>query len=169
MEAWRGASGRSVVDKLMEVDVKTRLPDDLLVKMDIATMAHGLEARSPFLDPELMELGASIPAAFKLRGTGKKIVLREALRGWVPDETLDRPKWGFSVPLAKWFREELREYLAEVLFDPVTTSRGYFRTDAIRRDYDLHVQGRADNAARLWALLVLELWHREFVDRPGVT
>jgi asparagine synthase (glutamine-hydrolysing) len=167
MDAWRGASGRSVVDKLMEVDVKTRLPDDLLVKMDIATMAHGLEARSPFLDPELMELGASIPASFKVRGTAKKIVLREALRGWVPDETLDRPKWGFSVPLAKWFREELREYLADVLFDPVTTSRGYFRTDAIRRDFDLHVQGRADNAARLWALLVLELWHREFVDRPG--
>jgi asparagine synthase (glutamine-hydrolysing) len=163
---WRAASGESVIDHLLEVDVKTYLPGDLLVKMDIATMAHSLEARSPFLDPEIMDLGASLPPDLKVRGTEKKVVLRDALRGWIPDSILDRPKWGFAIPLAEWFRNDLREYVAEVLFDPRTTARGYFRQDVIRQYYQSHVDGRMDNSPRLWALLMLELWHREFIDQP---
>jgi asparagine synthase (glutamine-hydrolysing) len=167
-DPWSAASGEALIDRLLEVDVMSYLPGDLLVKMDIATMAHSLEARSPFLDHELMELAASLPAELKVQGTQKKVVLRDALRGWLPDSLLDRPKWGFAIPLAHWFRNDLRGYLAEVLFDPVTTERGYFHGDVVRQYYDSHVSGRMDNAPRLWALLVLELWHREFIDQPAL-
>jgi asparagine synthase (glutamine-hydrolysing) len=166
-DAWAATSGESIIDKLMEVDVKTYLPGDLLVKMDIATMAHSLEARSPFLDPEVMELGASLPADLKIRGTQKKVILRDALRGWIPDTVLDRPKWGFAIPLAEWFRNDLRDYLAGILFDPITEGRGYFRDGVVREYFDSHVTGRMDNSPRLWALLMLELWHREFVDQTA--
>ena len=94
-------------------------------------MAYGLEARSPFLDHELMELAASIPASLKVRGSEKKWILREALRGWLPDEILDRPKQGFSVPLSGWLRGDLRAWSREVLLDRETLDRGYF---APRRD-----------------------------------
>src|SRR5207245_3045174 len=98
-DAWDAASGPSPVDTMQKVDSGTYLPGDLLVKMDIATMAFGLEARSPFLDSQLMEFAATIPASEKIRRLGTKVVLRDALRGWVPAEILDRPKHGFSVPL----------------------------------------------------------------------
>lgn len=167
-DPWEAASGETLIDHLLEVDVKTYLPGDLLVKMDIATMAHSLEARSPFLDHELMEFAATLPARLKIRGTEKKVALRDALRGWIPDAALDRPKWGFGVPLGDWFRNDLRGYLADVLFDPVTTRRGYFRDGFVRKVFDGHVAGRADNSLQLWALLMLELWHREFIDQSCV-
>jgi asparagine synthase (glutamine-hydrolysing) len=163
---WNDASGEDLLDIMLEVDVKTSLPGDLLVKMDIATMAHSLEARSPFLDPDVMQLAASLPPSLKARGAQKKVVLRQALRGWVPDDILDRPKWGFAIPLGEWFRNDLREYVADVLFDPRTMGRGYFRPEVIQGYFESHVNGRADNSPRIWALVMLELWHREFVDSP---
>jgi asparagine synthase (glutamine-hydrolysing) len=162
---WDAATGNSIVDVMLEVDVETYLPGDLLVKMDIATMAHSLEARSPLLDPEVMELGASLPAELKLRGNEKKVVLRDALRDWLPDDLLDRKKMGFGVPLPNWFRNELREYVRDVLLDPGTIDRGYFREDYVRGLITTHVEGKQDASSRLWALLMLELWHRAFVDR----
>ena len=111
---------------MLEVDVATYLPDDLLAKIDIATMAHSLEARSPLLDHELMEFAASIPAELKVRGTREEVVLRDALRGWLPDEILDRPKQGFGVPLGDWLRGDLRDWARDVLLDPATLDRGYF-------------------------------------------
>jgi len=163
-EPWHRASGSDLVDVLLEVDVNTYLPGDLLVKMDIATMAHSLEARSPLLDHELMEFAASVPAELKLRGMEKKILLRDAVRTWLPDEILDRPKMGFAVPLADWFRHELRGYATDVLLDPRTLDRGYFRPEAVRGLIERHVGGLEDCSPKLWALLVAELWHREFVD-----
>jgi asparagine synthase (glutamine-hydrolysing) len=162
---WREASGSSAIDVMLEVDVETYLPGDLLVKMDIATMAYSLEARSPFLDHELMEFAASLPPELKLQGTDKKVALRGALRGWIPDDILDRPKMGFGVPIHDWFRGELRGYVEDVLFDPVARARGYFEERAIRELIDRHVRGQEDTSYRIWALLVHELWHREFVDR----
>jgi asparagine synthase (glutamine-hydrolysing) len=162
---WHHASGASRLDVLLETDVNTYLPGDLLVKMDIATMAHSLEARSPLLDPEVMELAASLPAELKLRGMEKKVVLRDALRGWIPESILDRPKQGFGVPIPEWFRNDLRDYVCDVLLDPVTLDRGYFRQQYVRSMLDSHFQGREDTSPRLWALLMLELWHREFVDK----
>jgi asparagine synthase (glutamine-hydrolysing) len=165
--AWEAASGDHVLDVMLETDVKTYLPGDLLVKMDIATMAYGLEARSPFLDDEMMQLAASIPAGVKMHGGRKKAVLRDALRGWVPDDVLDKPKQGFCVPLAEWFRSDLREMTEDVLLDPGTLSRGYFREREVAGLLESHAARRTDESRRIWALLVLELWHREVAERPA--
>jgi asparagine synthase (glutamine-hydrolysing) len=164
---WGGASGGSVVDRMLEADVSTYLVDDLIAKIDIATMAHALEARSPFLDHELMELAASIPADLKVRGGEKKWILRRALRGWLPDDILDRPKQGFSVPLSAWLRGDLRPWACEVLLDRDTLDRGYFEPAAVRGLLDRHAAGADADAKRIWALMMLELWHREFIDAPS--
>jgi asparagine synthase (glutamine-hydrolysing) len=166
--AWDDASGNAPLDRMLEVDATTYLPGDLLVKMDIATMAHALEARSPLLDHELMAMAAAIPAELKLRGRRKKAVLRDALREWLPDSLLDRPKQGFSIPAARWFRGDLRDFASEVLLDPRTRERGYFRPEAVKDLLDRHAAGAADESPRIWSLMVLELWHREFVDRAAV-
>jgi asparagine synthase (glutamine-hydrolysing) len=162
---WHAASGAAVLDVMLEVDVATYLVDDLIAKIDIATMAHGLEARSPFLDHRMMELAASIPADLKVRGAQKKWILREALRGWLPDETLDRPKQGFSIPESDWLRGDLQGFAREVLLDRGSLDRGYFAPSAVRALIDRHAAGADGEARRVWALLVLELWHRECVDR----
>jgi asparagine synthase (glutamine-hydrolysing) len=168
--AWAETTGDSVVDKMLEVDVNTYLPDDLLVKADIASMAHSLEARSPLLDHELMEFAASIPARSKLHGSERKVVFRDSLRGWIPDQVLDGPKRGFALPMVgDWFRGELREYITEVLTDPITLGRGYFREEYVRRMLSRHLEGSAQYDGRLWTLMMLELWHREIVDPPGVS
>ncbi len=164
-EPWREASGRSRLDVLLEVDVRTYLPGDLLAKIDTATMAHSLEARSPFLDPEMMQFAAAIPVQMKLHGMQKKLVLRDALRAWLPESILDRPKQGFSVPLADWLRGELREYSHEVLLDPSSFSRERFRPEAVRELLDGHLAGQ-DHSHRIWALLMLELWRAEVVEDP---
>jgi asparagine synthase (glutamine-hydrolysing) len=159
--AWNGASGGDSLNAMLGADVATYLPDDLLVKMDIATMAYSVEARSPFLDHELMEFAAGLPADFKLDGSSQKRVLKEAFRGILPDEVMDRPKQGFAVPLRSWFRNELREMPGEVLLDPRALGRGYFRPGAVERLIAEHRDGAADHSLRLWVLLQLETWHRE--------
>jgi asparagine synthase (glutamine-hydrolysing) len=164
-EPWREASGHSRLDQLLEVDVRTYLPGDLLTKIDVATMAHSLEARSPFLDPEMMQFAAAIPAEMKLHGMQKKVVLRDALRAWLPESILDRPKQGFSVPLAEWLRGDLREYSREVLLDQSSLSRERFRPGAVRELLDGHLAGE-DHSHRIWALMMLELWKAEVVDEP---
>jgi asparagine synthase (glutamine-hydrolysing) len=162
---WQGSSGDDVLDKMLEVDVATYLPDDLITKIDIATMAYALEARSPLLDHQLMEFAASIPADLKVRGREKKWIFRQALRGWIPDEILDRPKQGFSVPVGEWFRHELRDLVRDVLLDPGTLDRGYFRPATVVSILDRHSAGDDAEAKPLWALFMFELWHREFLDR----
>ena len=152
------------VNRLLDVDVRTYLPGDLLVKMDIATMAHSLEVRSPLLDHRLMELCAGLPGAWKLAGGTTKKIFKDALRPWLPGHLLDRPKWGFAVPIASWFRQELRELATEVLLDRVALERGFFRQEGLRRLIDSHVAGTRDNGDKLWALIQLELWLRTFVD-----
>jgi asparagine synthase (glutamine-hydrolysing) len=163
-EPWRDASGSNVIDRMLEVDATTYLPGDLLPKIDIATMAYSLEARSPLLDHELMEFVASIPAEFKVRGRHKKWILREALREWLPSDILDRPKQGFMVPLSDWFRGELREHLREVLLDPGSINRDYFRPAVVTELLERHDRGADGAAKKLWSLYMFELWHREFVD-----
>ncbi len=160
-EPWVAANCNEPVDAMLAVDVETSLPGDLLVKMDVATMAHSLEARSPFLDPEVMELAASLPAELKVRGSEKKIGLRDALRGWIPDEVLDRPKMGFAVPISDWLRHDLRDWARDILLDPVARDRGWFDHGYVETTLDRHVQGVEDAWPRIWALLVLEIWLRE--------
>ncbi len=124
---WRESTARYPLDRMLDVDICTYLPDDLLAKMDTATMAHSLEARSPFLDHELMQFAAALPPRLKLRGAQKKVVLRAALRGWVPDEILDAPKQGFTVPLDEWFRGDSGTSLTRCSWTPIGCAR-IFRT-----------------------------------------
>jgi asparagine synthase (glutamine-hydrolysing) len=164
--AWTRWPASGQIDLMLSTDVQTYLPCDLLVKMDIATMAYSVEARSPFLDHRLMEFAASLPPDEKLRGSAGKRLLKRALRGRVPDEILDRPKMGFGVPLGRWFREDLRQLPADVLLDARALDRGYFRRHEVEVLIDEHRAGSADHSARLWSLLQLEMWHREVVDAP---
>jgi asparagine synthase (glutamine-hydrolysing) len=163
-EPWDASSGQEIVDVMLDVDVKTYLPDDLITKIDIATMAHALEARSPLLDHELMQFAASIPSRLKVSQHHKKWILREALREWLPPDILDRAKRGFEVPIDHWFHKELRDHAQDVLLDPGALGRGYFRTDEVTATIDRQSVGTYADAGRLWALFMLELWHREFVD-----
>ncbi len=146
------------LNEALVLDVERYLPDDLLVKVDIASMAHGLEARAPFLDHELMEYVASLPGAYKATPRTGKRVLAEALRGLLPPDVLDRPKRGFGVPLDAWFRGPLAETLREVLLSPRSRARGLFRSERIASLIDQHVAGRVAEHETLYTLLVLERW-----------
>jgi asparagine synthase (glutamine-hydrolysing) len=159
-----GSDAQDDVNRLLDVDLQTYLPGDLLVKMDIASMAHSLEVRSPLLDHELMELAAGMPGVWKLDGWETKKVFKDALRPWLPARILDRPKWGFAVPLRRWFRDELRHVPRETLLDARSLGRGYFREERIRELIQQHETATHDNADKLWALIQLELWLRTYVD-----
>jgi asparagine synthase (glutamine-hydrolysing) len=156
-----------LLGRTLHVDLMSYLPGDLLTKVDIATMAHGLEGRSPFLDHPLVEFAARLPSAFKLRRRTGKRVLRRAVADLLPPTLLDRKKMGFGLPIARWFRGELRSFLHDVLLSDTAGGRPYFRRDAVRALVDEHLAGRRDNSARLWALLMLELWCRRFLDGSG--
>jgi len=165
-DAWETFVGAHRTDRMLGVDIETYLPGDLLAKIDIATMAYSVEARSPFLDHELMEFAASLPVDLKLEGGNGKAILKSALRGVLPDEILDRPKMGFGVPLARWFREDLRFLPAEHLLDPGAATLGYLRRAEVERMVREHHSGVFDHSARIWALLQLELWHSEVLEAP---
>ena len=152
---------------MLEVDVGTYLPDDLLAKVDIATMAHSLEARSPLLDHEFMELAASLPPQLKVRGRRRRSgSCAPPCAAGVPDAILDRPKQGFVVPIAEWLRTDLRDLAHDALLDPVARGRGWFRPEAVRNLLDRHLAGVEDRSGAIWALLMLELWQREVIERP---
>ncbi|MFB3818171.1 MAG: asparagine synthase (glutamine-hydrolyzing) [Candidatus Methylomirabilales bacterium] len=165
--AFAAADGADPVDAALGADVSVYLPEDLLVKMDRASMAHGLEARSPFLDHVFMEFAAGLPAGLKLHGREKKWILRESLRGRLPDAILDRPKMGFSTPLRDWFRGELYPAAQDLLLAPGARIARYVRQEAVARMLAAHAAGRLDAGEPLWALLVLETWHRTVLEaRP---
>jgi len=162
---WDHGTADDLINRMLEVDVNTYLPDDLLVKVDIASMAYSLEARSPLLDHRLMEFAAGLPGSMKIHGAERKVVMRDALRGWIPDSILDGPKRGFGLPMAgRWFRGELRGYVTEALTDPTAASRDYFDRAYVSELLDRHQDGSRDNSMKLWALLMFEVWHREVVD-----
>ncbi len=155
----------TLLDRMLAADLETYLPDTLLPKMDIATMAHSLEARSPFLDHVLVEFAARVPGHLKLRGFTPKYVLRRAARRLLPPAILERPKQGFSLPVDPWLRGELRGYAHDLLLGPRALARGCFRPEAVRRLLDEHHSGAAEHGGRLWVLLMLEIWQRTCVDR----
>ncbi len=164
-QAMAAAAGRDPVTAASLADLVTYLPCDLMTKVDIASMAHGLECRQPFLDHQVVELAAAIPMAWKRRwGRGKRI-LAEAFPELLPDWLVRRKKMGFGVPLEHWFRHELRELTHDVLLSERALGRGYFRPEAVRLLVNEHEALTFDHSHRLWALLVLELWQREWVDR----
>ena len=158
------AAGRAAPTAAALADLVTYLPCDLMAKVDTATMAHGLECRCPMLDHRVVELAARMPQRLKFRwGRGKR-VLREAFADLLPPGIQCRGKMGFGVPLDHWFRNELRDFARDVLCDPRTQQRGLFRPAAVARLLDDHQANRADHSHRLWALLFLELWSRQWLD-----
>ncbi|MBV8857730.1 MAG: asparagine synthase (glutamine-hydrolyzing) [Acidobacteria bacterium] len=158
------ANGAGVVDAALLTDTMTYLPNDLLVKVDIATMAVSLEARSPFLDQHVIEFAASLPAGLKLRGLTTKYLLKRALKKLLPAENLTRPKMGFGVPIGHWFRGRMQPFLREQLLSERLARRGLLRPAAVRRMVDEHTRGERDHAHQLWTLLMLELWFQRFID-----
>lgn len=153
-----------IVDKTMNVDVLSYLPEDLLVKVDIASMANSLEVRSPFLDHHLMEFAASIPANVKLKGLTTKHFFKKTLLNILPKEILYRRKMGFGVPISRWFRNELKEFVRQTLLDECATKRGFFKRTYVEKLITEHQSSAKLHTYRIWALLNLELWCRTFID-----
>jgi asparagine synthase (glutamine-hydrolysing) len=165
MQPWFSGNGETdIIDRVIMADTNNYLPNDLLVKVDIASMAVSLEARAPFLDHHVMEFAASLPAAYKLRGLTTKYLLKRALKGLVPQENLSRRKMGFGVPISHWLRGELKGLLTDTILSEKAQSRGYFNFETVRHLAGQHIEGRRDYAPQLWTLMMLELWHREFID-----
>jgi asparagine synthase (glutamine-hydrolysing) len=158
------ANGSGFVDASLLADLMTYLPNDLLVKVDIATMAVSLEARSPFLDHHVIEFAASLPEKFKLRGLTTKYLLKKVLRKLLPSENLDRRKMGFGVPIGHWFRGKMQPFLREVVLSEKALNRGLFKPETVRLLVDQHTEGRRDYSHQLWTLLMLELWFQRFID-----
>jgi asparagine synthase (glutamine-hydrolysing) len=162
-QAFARSRALSQVGKIMEVDIHTYLPGDILAKVDIATMACSLEARCPFLDHQLMEWAAGLPDRFKLRKGTTKFLLKKAMEPWLPPELLGRDKHGFGVPMATWLRTSFRDLARDVLTDATARSRGLFRPEAVTGLLAEHDQGH-NHAALLWSLIQFELWHRAYAD-----
>ncbi len=157
------AGTKNRTEQAMYADFATYLPDDLLVKVDIASMAVALEGRSPFLDHEMLELTAKIPFNLKIKGLdNKKYILKEALRGIIPDEVMFRPKMGFNVPIDRWFRGELKDYAREKLLNGRLIKDNLFRKEYIEHILDQHCDTNINFSPHIWALLTLELWFEEY-------
>ncbi|HEY0346508.1 MAG TPA: asparagine synthase (glutamine-hydrolyzing) [Pyrinomonadaceae bacterium] len=165
LEPWFAkANGAGIVDASLLTDTMTYLPNDLLVKMDIASMTVSLEARSPFLDHHLMEFAASLPESLKLRGMTTKYLLKRVLKKFVPEENLTRAKMGFGVPIGHWFRGTMQPFLRETLLSEKALARGLFNRASVRQLIDQHVANKVNHEHRLWSLLMLELWFQRFID-----
>lgn len=166
--AYAECPSRDFVTQTTCADVLTYLPCDILTKVDVASMAFGLECRSPFLDHRVAELAAWMPLKYKRRGRQGKQILLDTFSDLLPASIQHRPKMGFGVPLDTWFRNELKPLLFDVLLDPKALDRGWFRADAVRQLVDEHVRGQWDHSYRLWNLLILELWQQTFLDQSTV-
>lgn len=152
------------LDEVLRVDTELHLPDNMLTKVDIASMANSLEVRAPMVDHHVMQLAASLPPRFKLRGAVGKYILRKAVRGLIPDEVIDRRKHGFAVPVAKWLRGDLREFACDLLLGKRLADRGMLNPVRIRQLIEEHLEGKADRSGWIWKLLILELWYQMVVE-----
>jgi len=151
------------LDRMIRSDFDAYLPGDLLVKVDIATMANSLELRSPLLDVNVVEWGISLPHRFKIKGFETKHILKDVARSLVPAELIDRPKMGFGIPRAEWLRSGMKELVIDTLTDTTATQRGWFNANEVKKVIDVHMTGKnKDNI--LWPILMLELWARTWLD-----
>jgi asparagine synthase (glutamine-hydrolysing) len=150
--------------QMMRVDAETYLPEDVLTKVDRMSMAHSIESRVPLLDNEVVQFASLLPASLKIKNGRRKHILKEVAATLLPADILNRRKQGFGVPLGVWFRGNLRELFADTLLSPRTLQRGYFQAPFIRQIVGEHLSGKRDHAFRLWQLVVLERWQREYVD-----
>jgi len=154
------------LDRLLYIDCKTYLVGDILTKVDRMSMATSLEVRVPLLDHKLIEFVTKVPAALKLAGTETKQLLKRVAQDLIPGEILDRPKQGFGMPLEEWINRQLRDQIQEILREPRTRQRGYVNQEYVDLILNEHRKGRRDHSQPLWGLLILELWHRRYIDNP---
>ena len=159
------AGSSDPLDAMLYIDSKTYLPGDILTKVDRMSMAVSLEARTPLLDHKLIDYVMTIPAHLKMKGQETKHIFKRAIENLVPREILHREKQGFGVPMALWINEQLRDRTRETLLEARTLQRGYFDERYIRVLLDEHERGRRNHSWSLWALFMLELWHRTFIDQ----
>jgi len=152
------------LNRMLYVDTKLWLPDDLLARGDKMSMAASLEARVPLLDHKLVEFAASLPPDLKLRTFNRKYLLRKAARKFLPRDIIDRKKKGFPVPLGIWFRNEAGSFMRDLLAPSVIKRRGLFNPASVQKLIQEHASGFADHGSVIWALISLELWHRLFLD-----
>jgi asparagine synthase (glutamine-hydrolysing) len=153
----------SSLDRMIRSDFAAYLPGDLLVKVDIATMANSLELRSPMLDVNVVEWGVSLPEKYKIRGFETKHILKDVARSLVPGQLIDRPKMGFGIPRAEWLRTEMKEMVIDTLTDSSATQRGWFNASEVKVVLNRHMEGE-DKDNLLWPMLMLELWARTWLD-----
>ena len=158
-QAYTRAGRSDPLNRILYVDLKTYLADDILVKVDRMSMAHGLEVRAPFLDHRLVEMVARLPGRTKVPGAATKPLLRAALDGRIPKSAWDRPKHGFTAPISRWLGNGLRDCVEEKLFSPSSLGRELFDQKGLRRLWEDHLGGRGDHAHELWMLLMLETWY----------
>jgi len=157
------AGNLSSFDRMIRSDFALYLPGDLLVKVDIATMANSLELRSPLLDVNVVEWGVSLPRRYKIKGFETKHILKDVARSLVPAELIDRPKMGFGIPRAEWLRTGMKEMVVDTLTDSTATQRGWFESLEAKKVIDSHMAGE-DKDNLLWPMLMLELWARTWLD-----
>ena len=156
------------MSRLLYLDTKTYLVGDILTKVDRMSMATSLEVRVPMLDQEFVEWAAALPIEWKFRQSTRKYLLKRlAERLGIPAELLHRPKQGFQLPLEQWLRGELKHKFLAILTEPRSLQRGYFRSEAVRGLVDEHVRGRRNRSGVLWKMLILEWWHRNFLEGEG--
>jgi len=161
---FKQANGTGVLDATLLTDQMTYLPNDLLVKVDIASMANSLEARAPFLDHKVIEFAASLPENIKMPRYRNKYLLKKVAARLVPREVIYRRKMGFGVPVGHWFRKEMKDFVRDVLLSESFKTRGIIRPESVQTIVDQHINGIVDHAFPIWTLLMLELWYRRFVD-----
>ncbi len=159
------ANGTGTLDATLLTDQMTYLPNDLLVKVDIASMANSLEARSPFLDHKLIEFAASLPEGIKMNGVETKSLLKKVAARLVPKEVIYRRKMGFGVPIGKWFRGEMKDFVRGILLSERSLNRGIIKPEILERYVNEHTTASRDHSFQLWTLLMLELWFQRFIDR----
>lgn len=153
------------LNDFLAFDTRFYLPSDMLTKVDRMSMAHALEVRVPFLDHRLVEFLARLPAHYKLRRfRTKKYLLKQIMRGRLPGEIVDRPKAGFNVPLNRWFKHELREYVRDVLSRQTLAAQGFFQPQPVEQLLDQHQRGEVDWSYQIYPLLIFTLWHRRFLE-----
>ena len=149
------------LSRVLYVDFKTWLANDILVKVDRMSMACSLEVRAPLLDHKIIEFAASLPSKLKFRGSISKYLLKRHLASRLPAADVHRRKQGFELPLATWLRGNLKDMASDLLFSTRATGRGYVRPEAVKRIWEAHQSGARNHSSQLWALMVLELWHRQ--------
>lgn len=162
-------TGQTSVDLALEYVLRQRLPSDYLVKVDVATMAHSLEARSPFLDVDLIEFAMQIPPSILLDQGRSKAVIKEYIKRWLPDDLINRKKAGFEIPVAEWFRTSWKDGVKDALLNGVGAREGYYNPKKISWLYQQHEQGKP-YGNQIWSLLVFEIWLRLFIEKslkPG--